>query len=236
MSRTKSFLFIIAVLFATVSAEAAEKRQAPEKRPAPAAAKKPAAAKRTTRLGPHNAKGYISVFGTASPTEEQSKLAQYVGFFAAKRGYIVLNGGKGGVMDDVSKGARQGNGFVIGIMPDGARGKANRWVDMEIPTGLGALRNTVLASAGDGAIAIGKTRGTTSEVGWALRMDKTVVSAKGHVQPIEGVIQVPFPRGKSEMMRLALTAREMVDSLIKEIAPVQKATKAKAGGPLVDVH
>jgi uncharacterized protein (TIGR00725 family) len=215
MKRTSSIIGMILLAMVVVLPNAgAAAREKQEKQTA--AKKTQPAAKAPKQLQP---RGQISVFGTGSPSYEQHKLAQYVGFFAARRGYIVLNGGGGGVMESVSKGAKQGGGFVIGIMPGGSVGRGNRYLDLEIPTGLGELRNTVLAAAGNGAIAIGTTPGTTSEVAWALRQGKTVVAPKGHVQPFDGVhfVKLPAKGAAPEFLRLATTARKMVDDLISDI-------------------
>ena len=178
---------------------------------------------------PPMVKGQISVFGTARPSREQKQLAQHVGYLLAQRGYAVLNGGFSGVMEHVSRGARRGGGLVIAITPGNRTGEANRYVDIEIPTGLKELRNTVLAAAGDGAIAIGSTPGTTSEVAWALRQGKIVVAPRGHVQRLAGVKLVPVaPKGGR---RLLAAATAMVDEVVGRVeaarAAREKALKEK---------
>jgi uncharacterized protein (TIGR00725 family) len=172
----------------------------------------------------------VSVFGTGSPSDEQRQLARATGFFLAKRGFIVLNGGQGGVMEEVSKGAKAGGGFVIGIMPGGRRGKGNDYLDLEIPTGLRDLRNTVLATAGEGAIAIGTTPGTTSEVAWAVREDKVVVAPANGVQPISGVTFVRKPGATSEFMRVTLQGQAMVKELMRGI---ERQAKERAKSKLL---
>lgn len=216
MKRSSSFvgMFLLAMVVVLAPRAHAEKQQ----RSAPQRA----------AATPPRIRGQVSVFGTASPSPQQEQLARATGFFLAKRGYIVLNGGHGGVMEEVSKGARWGGGFVIGIMPSGKRGTANKYVNLEIPTGLGELRNTVLAAAGDAAIAIGTTRGTTSEVAWALRQGKTVVAPTKGVQPFDSVTFVDAPKGGSEFMRIAKQGRAMADRIVEELNPRPARTKTKA--------
>jgi uncharacterized protein (TIGR00725 family) len=53
--------------------------------------------------------------------------------------------------------------------------KANAWVDVAIPTGLGEARNALVVRAADVVIAIGGEYGTLSEIALALKTGKPVV-------------------------------------------------------------
>ncbi|MFH0854564.1 MAG: LOG family protein [bacterium] len=65
----------------------------------------------------------IAVFGPSDPSEWISKEAVKIGRLIADIGWVVVNGGYGGVMEDVSRGARASNGEVIGITLKGIETK-----------------------------------------------------------------------------------------------------------------
>lgn len=59
----------------------------------------------------------VGVFGSSSahPSSREWKSAYRFGVLAAERGWTVVCGGYGGIMEGVSKGVRDGGGRVIGI-------------------------------------------------------------------------------------------------------------------------
>ena len=54
-------------------------------------------------------------------------------------------------------------------------GRANPFLTVSVPTGMGELRNGLVARAGDVVIAIGGEFGTLSEIGFALKLGRPVV-------------------------------------------------------------
>lgn len=93
----------------------------------------------------------------------------------ARKNTVILCGGRGGVMEGVAIGAARRNGMVIGILPGKDRGEGNDFLTISLATGLGNARNAVITSASDALIAISGGAGTLSEIGLALKMNKTVV-------------------------------------------------------------
>ena len=112
---------------------------------------------------------YVAVVGASEATEELAEIARAVGAGLARRGAIVVTGGRGGVMEAASRGAAEAGGIAVGILPGADRAEANEWVTVALPTGLGELRNGLVVRAADAVIAVGGAYGTLSEIALALR-------------------------------------------------------------------
>ncbi|MBV8194856.1 MAG: TIGR00725 family protein [Candidatus Dormibacteraeota bacterium] len=116
----------------------------------------------------------VAVCGTSDADAEQLEMAETVGQLLAERGALVVCGGLSGVMAGVARGARAAGGTCIGILPGDSADAANDDVTIAVPTGLGELRNAVIARSCVAMIAIGGGYGTLSEIGFALRLGKPV--------------------------------------------------------------
>ena len=143
---------------------------------------------------------YLAVIGPADAGEEALALGEAVGREAARRGAVVVTGGRGGVMAAASRGAASERGVVVGILPGPDRSDANEWLTVGIATGMGELRNGLVARAGDAVVAIDGGWGTLSEIGFALRIGRPVVGLG--TWEIEGVERVDDP---VEAVALALS-------------------------------
>jgi uncharacterized protein (TIGR00725 family) len=117
----------------------------------------------------------IAVIGAASCDEGIASQAREVGLEIARRGAILICGGRGGVMAAACQGAKAAGGLTVGILPGDDRSEANPYVDVAIATGLGEARNAIVARAADAVIAISGGYGTLSEIGLALKMAKPVI-------------------------------------------------------------
>ena len=89
-------------------------------------------------------KPVIGVIGASRPSGEGYELARAVGRNIAERGGIVVCGGLGGVMEAACRGAKEGGGLTIGILPGQDAAEANRYVDVPIVTGMGYARNIII--------------------------------------------------------------------------------------------
>ncbi|MDB5085813.1 MAG: hypothetical protein JWN30_2699 [Bacilli bacterium] len=119
----------------------------------------------------------IGVIGQSGeiPTEV-SKLAEEVGKEIAQRGAILLTGGTTGVMEAVSRGAKQAGGLVVGILPGDTVEVANEYIDIPITTGFGFdYRSVILVHSSDVLIMISGGNGTLSELSTAYLNRKPVV-------------------------------------------------------------
>jgi uncharacterized protein (TIGR00725 family) len=118
---------------------------------------------------------YVAVIGAAEAGAEVLADAEAVGRGLARAGAILVCGGRGGVMEAASRGAAEEGGLTVGLLPDGDRERANPFLTLSIPTGMGELRNGLVARAGDAVIAVGGEFGTLSEIGFALKLGRPVV-------------------------------------------------------------
>jgi hypothetical protein len=141
---------------------------------------------------------YVGVIGGQLCTDEDERAAYEVGSLLARRGAVIVCGGLGGIMEAACKGAKEGGGITIGILPGPFRGDANPYVDYVIATDMGQARNAVIVRTADAVVAVGGGYGTLSEIAMALKMGKKVValssweiSSKG--APDERIMRVQNP-------------------------------------------
>lgn len=133
----------------------------------------------------------LGVIGVSQASAQESAWAREVGALAARRGWIVVCGGLGGVMEGVSRGAREAGGTVLGILPSSDTADANPHVTLPVATGLGDARNAVIANTAGAFLAIGRGLGTLSEIAFALKRGKPVVGLGSC--DLEGVEAAPTP-------------------------------------------
>lgn len=118
----------------------------------------------------------IAVCGTSLDEPGAMREAEEVGALLAERGAIVVCGGRGGVMDAVARGVRARDGTSIGLLPGDDANDANEGITIALPTGLGEMRNSLIAHTSCAMIAIGGGYGTLSEIGFALRLGRPVAA------------------------------------------------------------
>ena len=129
----------------------------------------------------------IAVIGGRRAGKPQLKEAEEVGRLIARSGAALLTGGLGGVMEAASRGARAEGGLTIGVLPHEHKGRANRYVDVPIVTGLGIGRNIIIARTADAVVAVGGAYGTLSEIAFSLQLGKPVVGIG--TWKIKGVVE-----------------------------------------------
>jgi uncharacterized protein (TIGR00725 family) len=131
----------------------------------------------------------ISVIGSGAEHEAR---AEEVGRLLAERGCTVVCGGLGEVMAAAARGAKASGGTTIGILPGTSRADANEWIDHVIVTGLGHVRNAVVAASGDAVIAVGGSYGTLTEIGFARIFGRPAVILEPGLH-VEGVARAATP-------------------------------------------
>ena len=134
----------------------------------------------------------IGVLGPHDCSKEERKIGFAVGAELARQGAILLCGGLGGMMEAAAEGAKSERGVTVGILPGETASVANEFIDIALPTGLGAIRNAVLVRCCDAVIAIRGGYGTLSEIAFALRLKVPVVglqtwSVVRHGKPDPGI-------------------------------------------------
>jgi uncharacterized protein (TIGR00725 family) len=118
----------------------------------------------------------VAVIGASQCGEELAATAEAVGRGLAEAGATVISGGLGGVMEAASRGATEAGGTAIGILPGSSTEAANPQLSHAIATGIGEARNLAVVSSGRAVIAIGGSWGTLSEIGFARKLGRFVVS------------------------------------------------------------
>jgi hypothetical protein len=103
--------------------------------------------------------------------------AYQVGQWIARRGAILLCGGRTGVMEAAAKGAKDEGGLTIGVLPGSneIESPPNPYIDIAIFTGLSDARNAINVRSSDVLIALWGGYGTLSEIALALKIGKPVV-------------------------------------------------------------
>lgn len=120
----------------------------------------------------------IGVIGGNQASDEILKLAEQVGDEIAKSGFVLICGGRGGVMEAACRGAKKAGGITVGILPGDTRQQANGFVDIPIVTGLGIGRNIIVVRSSQAIIALDGKYGTLSEIAHALRLGIPVIGLK----------------------------------------------------------
>ena len=133
---------------------------------------------------------HIAVIGASAASPEQLAEAEAAGRRLAELGAIVVTGGRGGVMEAACRGAKSAGGQTVGILPGQDRSDANAFVDVAIPTGLGEMRNALVARAGEAVVAIGGAWGTLAEIAFARAAGKAVFGVDSWELGADGVIAV----------------------------------------------
>jgi len=143
----------------------------------------------------------IGVVGACVCDSSVDRLAEDVGRAVAQSGALLVCGGLGGVMEAAARGAKREGGFTLGILPGVSRASANEYLDCAIATGLGHLRNFLIAQTADALIGVSGRFGTLSEIAMALTLGKPVIGLG--TWEIDGVI---LASSAGEAVRLALEA------------------------------
>jgi uncharacterized protein (TIGR00725 family) len=116
--------------------------------------------------------------GTCAQDSELAGLAEEVGRRLGEAGAVLVSGGLGGVMEAASRGAAGAGGTVIGIVPSASPDDANPHCTHVVATGIGQARNLAVVASGEAVIAVGGEWGTLSEIGFARRLDRQVVTLR----------------------------------------------------------
>jgi uncharacterized protein (TIGR00725 family) len=117
----------------------------------------------------------IGVIGGSACSKRVYDLAVEVGREIAQRGFPLICGGLGGVMEAACKGAKSAGGVTIGILPMSQTRDANPYVDYPIATGMGLARNIIIVHTASALIAVDGKYGTLSEVAYAAQLGVPLV-------------------------------------------------------------
>jgi uncharacterized protein (TIGR00725 family) len=146
----------------------------------------------------------VAVIGSGAEHEAR---AGEVGRLLAKRGCTVVTGGLWEVMAAAARGAKEGGGTTIGILPGERREDANPWIDHVVVTGIGHARNLSVVASGDAVIAVGGSWGTLAEIAFASRLGRPVVILEPGLE-VEGVPRASSPEEAVELVLRPLEAAD----------------------------
>lgn len=170
--------------------------------------------------------------GDARPGSPRWALAAELGRRLVDARHRVLTGGLGGVMAAAAQGARESrhyrSGDTIGVIPADNHSTANPYIDIVIPTGLGSVRNTVVARA-DALIVVAGGAGTLSEIAYAWMYGRLIVAMRGEGwagrladEPVDH--RRRFTEIPDDRVRGASTATEAVELVLKYRPIYSRAT------------
>jgi hypothetical protein len=114
----------------------------------------------------------VTVFGSSRPRAGDARYAeaQALGAELAAKGFAVCSGGYGGVMEAVSRGAKEAGGKTLGVTAKSFRAHANKWIDDEIRVSGWKDRLFELIQRGNGFVACPGGTGTLAELAVAWEM------------------------------------------------------------------
>ena len=136
--------------------------------------------------------------------------AENVGRFIARRGGVVVCGGRGGIMRAVCKGAKSENGITVGILPE-SKEEANEFIDIPIVTGLGHRRNFLVVDTADAVIAIGGRWGTLNEISFSMVFEKPLILIKGTGGCVDEIVNGHIMQNIESKYYIVNSAEEAVE-------------------------
>jgi len=124
----------------------------------------------------------VTVFGSSRPREGEADYeeARILGRALARHGFSVCSGGYGGVMEAVSRGAKEAGGKTCGVTAEFfASAKLNPWIDVEVRMKTWEERLFELIRRADGFVACKGGTGTLVELAvvWEM-LNKAVMAGK----------------------------------------------------------
>jgi uncharacterized protein (TIGR00730 family) len=124
----------------------------------------------------------VTVFGSSRPREGDAEYeeARVLGRALVKHGFAVCSGGYGGVMEAVSRGAKEGGGKTYGVTAEFfSAAKLNPWIDVEVRMKTWEERLFELIRMAHGFVACKGGTGTLVELAvvWEM-LNKSVMNGK----------------------------------------------------------
>src|SRR5258708_3703124 len=126
--------------------------------------------------------GIVSVVGSSRPHEGDADYEEgrVLGRALARHGFSICSGGYGGVMEAVSRGAKEASGRTYGVTADFFKNaKLNAWIDLEVRMKTWEERLFELIRCADAFVACKGGTGTLVELAvvWEM-LNKSVIDAK----------------------------------------------------------
>jgi len=126
----------------------------------------------------------VTIFGSSRPREQDPDYAdaRALGRALAAKGLAVCSGGYAGVMEAVSRGAKEAGGKTYGITAEFFTAKTNAWIDTEVRMKTWQERLFELIRLADAFVACKGGTGTLVELAvvWEM-LNKSVIAGKPFV-------------------------------------------------------
>lgn len=123
----------------------------------------------------------VTVFGSSRPKESDPDYAEAraLGRALAEKRFAVCSGGYAGVMEAVSRGAKEAGGKTYGVTAEFFQAKTNAWIDVEIRMKTFQERLFELIRMADAFVACKGGTGTLVELAvvWEM-LNKSVIAGK----------------------------------------------------------
>jgi uncharacterized protein (TIGR00725 family) len=172
----------------------------------------------------------VTVFGSSRPREGDADYeeARVLGRALAKHGFAVCSGGYGGVMEAVSRGAKEAGGKTYGVTAEFFKNaKLNPWIDVEVRKSTWEERLFELIRMAHGFVACKGGTGTLVELAvvWEM-LNKSVMNAKpfavlgdfwkpvlDRVREVELGHPAPWGEANGRLVHVAATAGDAANHL-----------------------
>src|SRR5215831_1652082 len=123
----------------------------------------------------------VTVFGSSRPKEQDPDYAdaRALGRALAAKGFAVCSGGYAGVMEAVSRGAKEAGGKTYGVTAEFFTAETNAWIDIEVRMKTWQERLFELIRLADAFVACKGGTGTLVELAvvWEM-LNKSVMDGK----------------------------------------------------------
>jgi len=180
-----------------------------------------------------NSEKIITVFGSSRPKEGDADYAdaRLLGLELARAGFAVCSGGYGGVMEAVSRGAKEAGGKTYGVTAEFFKPKVNAWIDVEVRMKTWQERLFELIKLADGFVACKGGTGTLVELAvvWEM-LNKSVIDAKpfavlgdfwtpvlDRVREVELGHSAPWGEANGRLVHVALSHEDAVSHLVSKL-------------------
>ncbi len=176
----------------------------------------------------------VTVFGSSRPRvgEADYEQARLLGRSLAEHGFSVCSGGYGGVMEGVSRGAKEAGGKTYGVTAEFFKAaKRNPWIDVEVRKQTWEERLFELIRMADGFVACKGGTGTLVELAvvWEM-LNKSVIARKpfavlgdfwqpilDRVREVELGHPAPWGEANGRLVHVARTPGEVANHLTNRL-------------------
>ena len=175
----------------------------------------------------------ITVFGSSRPREgdRDYRDARLLGAGLARAGFAVCSGGYGGVMEAVSRGAKEAGGKTYAVTAEFFKPKANAWIDVEVRMKTWQERLIELIRLADGFVACKGGTGTLVELAvvWEM-LNKSVIEGKpfavlggfwtpvlDRVREVELGHPAPWGEANGRLVHIADSQEDAVSHLVSKL-------------------